>query len=189
MALARQMLDSTDMRSILPALITTVAFATGCYATTEAGYNGEVGVGVEATTVAPDLVYAAPGVQVVADYDYPVFFVDGFYWREMNGGWYRSSYHTGGWAAYGAPPRAVFGISNRESYRHYRPAGYVPRNNRAVVRDHREPYRGQPVRNAPAYNRNQPMVRDHREQPVARPVARPAPAVRDHREEDKKKKR
>ena len=38
----------------------------------------------------PDLVYAAPGVQVIADYDEPVFFSDGLYWRYSGGYWYRS---------------------------------------------------------------------------------------------------
>jgi hypothetical protein len=44
----------------------------------------------------PDLVTVSPGVQVVADYDEPVFYTDGFYWRYTDGGWYRSNnYATG----------------------------------------------------------------------------------------------
>ena len=60
MALARKMLNTSGMRFIFPALV-IAALSTGCYATT-GGY-----VGVEATTVAPDLVYVSPGVQVVND--------------------------------------------------------------------------------------------------------------------------
>jgi hypothetical protein len=142
------------MRLLLTAALFAV-FATGCYATT----SGSVGYGgtVTATTVAPDLLYVGPGVQVIADYDEPVFYSDGFYWRETGGVWYRSSYHTGGWA-YSAPPRAVISIQNRHSYRHYRPAGYVRRGGYRDHRDHR--YNSRPV-----YRDNRgarPVVRDNR---------------------------
>ncbi|MBA2542592.1 MAG: hypothetical protein H0V17_23315 [Deltaproteobacteria bacterium] len=110
--------------------ILTILFAgvlgTGCYATTSGGYGGTV----TATTIAPDLVYVSPGVQVIADYDEPVFYADGYYWRETGGTWYRSSNHTHGWSYY-APPRAIIGIRDRHVYRNYRPAGYTPRRDRA----------------------------------------------------------
>jgi hypothetical protein len=148
---------------------------------------------VTATTVAPDLVYVSPGVQVIADYDEPVFYSDGYYWRETNGTWYRSSYHTHGWV-YAAPPRTVISIQNRHSYRRYRPAGYTPRvrDNRGyrdpgpAVRDHRSHDR--PVTRD---NRNWrdpgPATRDHRtphHQPATRDHRDPGPATRDHRTPD-----
>jgi hypothetical protein len=146
------------MRYILPALV-TAALATGCYGTTHASY----GYGVTATTVAPDLVYVSPGVQVIADYDEPVFYADNFYWRESGGVWYRSRYHTHGWA-YASPPRVVLSIDRPYAYRHYRPTGYVARDRR----------RAQPVyQPAPVVRDHRPVVRDHR--PPAKAV------VRDHR--------
>ncbi len=151
------------MRYILPAALLSAVLATGCYATT----SGSAGYGVTATTVAPDLVYVSPGVQVIADFDEPVFYADNFYWRQSGGTWYRSRYHTGGWI-YASPPRAVLSIDRPYAYRHYRPQGYVSRGG----------YRQQP-----AY-RNQPVVRDHRAQPVYRtqPAYGNQPAVRDHRQ-------
>jgi hypothetical protein len=160
--LARDLLHTVGMRLLLTATLLAV-FATGCYATTtgSVGYSGTV----TATTVAPDLVYVSPGVQVIADYDEPVFYSDGFYWRETGGVWYRSSYHTGGWA-YAAPPRAVISIGNRGYYRHYRPAGYV-----------RGGY------NRGGYNRGgyRPAYRDNRARPTVRDNRSYRPTTRDNR--------
>lgn len=123
---------------ILATLATAVAFATGCAGTV--GYSGTV----TATTPAPALVYAAPGVQVIADYEEPIFYSDNYYWRYYDGGWYRSSWYTGGWA-YASPPRAVLSINRPYSYRHYRPHGYVA--NRGYVRDrgYQRDYRSRPT--------------------------------------------
>jgi hypothetical protein len=133
----------------LIALLFAGVLGTGCYATSS-GYVEGPSVGITATTVAPDLVYVSPGVQVIADYDEPVFYSSGFYWRESGGTWYRSSYHNHGWV-YAAPPHAVISIGNRHSYRHYRPSGYRPRaynNSRAY---NSRAYNARPSR-APAYN-------------------------------------
>ena len=136
----------------------------------------------------PDLVYVGPGVQVIADYDEPIFYSDGFYWRQDGGVWYRSTYYTSGWV-YATPPRAIVTIDRPYNYRHYRPAGYVPRNrpvrdNDPYVRDHRR-YEPQPA--ARRYDpQPQPVVRDHRTYDPGPPRAEPArpapPDVRDHRE-------
>ena len=50
----------------------------------------------------PDLVYAAPGVQVIADYDEPIFYSDSFYWRFSSGRWYRSRSYSRGLGRRGA---------------------------------------------------------------------------------------
>src|SRR3954471_12849051 len=100
------------MRSIIPAtFLLAAALATGCAATVASDGYG------------PDLVTVSPGVQVIADYDEPIFYSDGYYWRDYGGGWYRSSYYTGGWA-YARPPAAVMRIDRPYAYRHYRPSGW-----------------------------------------------------------------
>jgi len=68
----------------------------------------------------PALVEVSPGVMVVEDYDEPVFYSDGFYWRYYGGIWYRSSYHTGGWVTWRNPPARVIGIRNPRGYVRYR---------------------------------------------------------------------
>ena len=108
------------MRTVLFACLLAIACTVGYVATPEYG---------------PDLVYVQPGVQVIADYDVPIFFVDGIYWRFYGGTWYRSSYYTGGWV-YAAPPPALLRVPAPHTYVHYRPRGWVPRRG-PVVRDHR----------------------------------------------------
>jgi hypothetical protein len=107
----------------------------------------------------PELVYAAPGVQVIADYDEPIFFADGFYWRSYNGGWYRSSIYTGGWSYYSRPPVVITRIDRPHAYAHYRPMGWRGRGAPGP--------RVEPARTAPGTS--------WRGQATAPPPARPAP--------------
>jgi hypothetical protein len=102
----------------------TAALAVGCAGETTVGYrtNGYV----EAST--PDLAPVGGGVSVIADYDEPIFYSNGYYWWNYDGGWYRSNYYTGGWAYVDRPPTAVINIRAPLAYRHYRPHGYVVRN-------------------------------------------------------------
>ena len=142
--------------------------ATGCLGT--ATVSGGGGGYYDAQ---PDLVEVEPGVQVIVDYDEPVFYSDNYYWRENGGVWYRSSYYIRGWIS-AQPPVIVGRISTRERYRHYRPAGYQP-----GVRDHRD---------NPGYNNNNgrgPEVRDHRndgynQPPPAYNPPPQGPVVREH---------
>jgi hypothetical protein len=131
----------------------------------------------------------------VADYDEPVFFTDGFYWRFYDGYWYRSNNYSTGWYFIERPPYAVLSIDRPYAYAHYRPTGYVARNRaryrpaEVITRDHRAA--GAPVyRTEPAARGNyraEPVVRGSatvREAPPARgaaPAVAPAPVVRDHR--------
>jgi len=65
-------------------------------------------------------VDSAPGVQVVADYDYPVFYSGGFYYRYDGGHWARShDYRRGGWEGVRNVPTPVARIDRPERYRHY----------------------------------------------------------------------
>src|SRR5215468_5378179 len=113
---------------ILCAALGTAALA-GCYATGDIGYSASATytTAPDGYAATPDLVTVQPGVQVVADYDEPVFFVDGFYWRFYDGYWYRSNNYYAGWYFYERPPVAVLRIDRPYAYAHYRPAGYVAR--------------------------------------------------------------
>lgn len=160
----------------LSLLFATTASLAGCAGTATYSVSG------------PDLVYIEPGVQVIADYDEPIFFANDYYWRQDGGVWYRSNRWNGGWA-YASPPQAIIHIDSPGRYRNYRPAGYTPR--RQVV-DHRTsappPRRAQPQpqpqppRQAP---RNDTRSDDH---PEAKPANRPrppapepaAPVIREH---------
>ena len=126
----------------LPTIVFAAVLATGCVA--RAGYRATV----SSEVYGPDLVYVAPGVQVIADYNEPIFYSSNVYWRFYGGTWYRSSYYTGGWV-HASPPQVVLRIERPHAYVHYRPQGYTPR---------RHPQQG-------------PTVRDHRQ-------ARPAPGRR-----------
>ncbi len=104
--------------------------------------------------VQPDLLTLTPDVQVVAAYDEPVFYTGGFYWREQNGGWYRSHSHDTGWSSSSDVPYSVRSIENRGSYRNYRPSGYQPRASYADHRYQRPTYdRGYQPRPSGGYDR------------------------------------
>jgi hypothetical protein len=139
--------------------------AVGCYTEADVGYAGPA---VYAGP-APTMEVVSPGVQVVAvDYDYPVFYSDGFYWRYYGGSWYSSRVYTGGWAASYNVPMGVRRIDRPYAYAHYRAGGG-----------------GAAYRGAPAYRGGGGSVdvRDHRSAPAPAYRAAPArgPVVRDHR--------
>ena len=140
-----------------------------------------VGVGYNAGYASPSMEYVSPGVQVIADYDYPVFYSDGFYWRYDGGLWYRSGYWNRGWGVSYSVPVGVRGINRPEAYAHYRGGfngGYRGGYNNA---GYRGGYRG----NA-GYNGGREggvRVNDHRSAPAAvyRGGGGSRPVVRDHR--------
>ena len=146
-------------------------------------YSEEPGVGVAYGVgySTPSMEYVSPGVQVIADYDYPVFYSDGFYWRYDNNVWYRSGFYNRGWGVSYDVPIGVRGIARPEGYAHYR-GGYNGYNNgsrgynngyRGYNNGYRGPGRAEGgVRVAPAYRggggggyrapSRGPVVRDHR---------------------------
>src|SRR5579863_6083529 len=71
----------------------------------DADYPGEADDG------SADLVEVSPGVEVIADWDEPIFFVDNVYWVNRGGFWYRSGWYGGGWVR-GEAPERVRGIGN-----------------------------------------------------------------------------
>lgn len=108
------------------------AAVAGCTGTGEVRYSAQVST--------PDLVEVEPGVQVVADADYPVFFSDNYYWRYDAGVWYRSPYANRAWVRVEAPPVAVRRIDRPERFAHYRRdhRNEAPRGENRLDRDRAE---------------------------------------------------
>jgi hypothetical protein len=102
------------MKFVIAALIFSTA---ACAGTAEVTYRAPL-------PSSTSMVQIDSGVYAVADQDDPVFYADNFYWRYDSGVWYRSRYHTGGWAI-ARPPAAVARIDRPRSYVHYRPANWV----------------------------------------------------------------
>jgi len=87
--------------------------------------SGSVRYTARAEVTTPQLVEVEPGVRVVADYDEPVFYNDGFYWRYYGGVWYRSPYYNRSWVRVSTVPVAVRRIERPELYVHYRAGARV----------------------------------------------------------------
>ena len=96
-----------------------VALAGGCAGSAHVGYTADVST--------PEMVVISPGVQVIANYDEPIFYNDSYYWRNQGGVWYRSRSHSSGWVQYSAP-RAILSIERPSAYVRYR--GSVQVNDR-----------------------------------------------------------
>ena len=67
----------------------------------------------------PNLVLVEGDVWVVEDYDEPVFYTEGFYWRYMGGVWYRSEVHHANWVRVTVVPASVQRIDQPTRYVHY----------------------------------------------------------------------
>ncbi|CAN5838403.1 hypothetical protein BH11MYX3_BH11MYX3_27740 [soil metagenome] len=94
--------------------LTSLLFVTlvgGCTATGSARYSAEV------TT--PNLVYVSDDVQVIEDYNEPVFFSANMYWRYDNGVWFQSRQHTRGWVRVSTPPAPILRIERPAAYVHF----------------------------------------------------------------------
>ena len=144
------------MRVLIAAgLLAAAAGAGGCYASAgystgySAGYVAPAPAYTTTTTVSvdtyqPDLVDVGGGVQVIADYDEPIFYSDSFYWWFFGGSWYRSGAYTGGWVRTAVPPAAIVRLESPHRYRRYRPHHYVVQHRplpaqRVVRPTHRNP--------------------------------------------------
>lgn len=98
-------------------IVSTLLATRGCY--TEQQYPAYVDDG------SADLVEVSPGVEVIADWNEPIFFADDYYWAFRGGFWYRSGWYGGGWVRAGVVPDRVRGIAHPGGYVHYRPGGFV----------------------------------------------------------------
>ena len=96
------------IRTLAASFLAAAALAAGgCYGTTD---------------VSADVPLAPIGgdVSVVTDYDYPVFYSGGVYYRYGDdGGWYRSHYHDRGFVRVDHVPDHIRRIERPEAYRHY----------------------------------------------------------------------
>ncbi len=125
--------------SITGALAALLFAGSGCVV------RGQVRTSAYVST--PELVMVQPGVYVMADYDQPVFYTDGYYWLYRDGFWFRSGVYSGGWVRVRNVPVAV--------HRIHRPHAYVHYHARGNARVYRAPARrGEPVRRV--------ETRDHR---------------------------
>jgi hypothetical protein len=121
--------------------------------------GGAVRYSGQATVYTPTLVTVEPGVQVVADYDEPVFYSEGAYWRYTSGVWYRSPYYDRAWVRVETVPYSVRRIDRPERYVHYRARARTGGDTQALRRDNREIRRDH---NELARDRNE-IERDKRE--------------------------
>lgn len=118
------------MRKTLFSILVTAGLS-ACTGSGQVTYSGEV--------QPPQLVEVSPGVQVIADYDQPVFYSDSYYWRYDNGVWYRSREHTRGWARVEVLPPQIRTIDRPQIYVHYHGRAQATlRNDNVEVRDQRE---------------------------------------------------
>lgn len=136
------------MRATLIMSLFVAAFAAGCYSEDPVGVDYSAGY-APGYAGAPGLVEVSPGVQVISDYDYPVFFSEGFYWRSYGGVWYRSPYYDRGWVVGGRVPVGIGRIGRPEMYAHYRGGGYRGGGFRGPAYRPGAGYRGGAVRSAP----------------------------------------
>jgi len=94
----------------------------------------------------PTLVAIGPDLWVVENYERPIFYSDGYYWRYDNRTWYRSYRGDSAWVRvdYGYVPHTVARIDRPHRYVHYRaPRGYVRRTPPGWYHDRdRTPRRG-----------------------------------------------
>src|SRR5665647_2984669 len=144
-----------------------LVLAVGCAGSGQASYSAS------ATYTAPELILIEPDVQVVADYDEPVFYTDNYYWRYDSGVWYRSNNHLRGWVRYEAVPPRLRKIERPAAYIHYR--GNAQVTTAPEVRDHRDHQPPPP-----------PPVRPTPPPPVQNPPPRPPHDLREERKEDMK---
>lgn len=156
-----------DMRTSLIASLLFAAIA-GCTGT------GTGSVSYSASVSPPPLVYINADVQVIEDYDQPVFYSENLYWRYDNGVWYRSQYHTRGWVRVTVVPAQIRRIDRPTAYVRYRGTARA-----AAVRDQR---RATPPP-APA-----PVVRDHRQE-EKREIREERREIKQEQQEDRRERK
>lgn len=120
------------MRYSLPPFVTAGVLALSLGACMASGQ-----VHSSASISTPDLVYIGPSVQVIADYDEPIFYTSNYYWRTDGAVWYRSSNYSSGWVRIETAPAVLRQIERPSAYVHYHARATVNAQP-ATSRDQRE---------------------------------------------------
>jgi hypothetical protein len=99
----------------------------------------------------PTMVEVSPGVWIAEDYDYPLYYSDGFYWSLRGDVWYRSPAWDHGYVRYPREqvPQHIVNQPH-DQYRHYHasadaervyvPQGERPHSNREAHEHEHEPH-------------------------------------------------
>jgi len=100
-----------------------------------------VDVAVHAPTIQfeaePPLVEVEPGLMVVPDIDREVFFAGGYYFCNLNGAWFRTRSHHGGWVRVTTARVPVAIIrAPRGKFRHFHGGRLVRRGGHVAVAHH-----------------------------------------------------
>jgi hypothetical protein len=119
------------MRTTLLSSLLFVALAGGCTTT------GTGSAMFTADVAPPPLVYVDADVQVIEDYDEPVFYSSNMYWRFDNGVWYRSRYHTRDWVRVEVVPAQIRRIDRPQAYVHFRGNGNARGGVKQEIREER----------------------------------------------------
>jgi regulator of protease activity HflC (stomatin/prohibitin superfamily) len=110
------------------AAVSLLSLSIGCTA------SGQVHSSASVST--PNLVFINSDVQVIADYDEPIFYTSNYYWRYDGGVWYRSSNHRSGWIRIELVPVVIRRIDRPTAYIHFR--GEARANTQPVAHDQRD---------------------------------------------------
>lgn len=104
--------------SLLPFATALLALSLGgCLASGQV--HSSASVQSSASVTMPELIEINPGVQVIADYDEPIFYSSNYYWRSDGAVWYRSSNYTSGWVRVETAPAVIMQIERPSAYVHY----------------------------------------------------------------------
>jgi hypothetical protein len=121
------------MRNHFLALAASTLLAVGCTASGQMHTTANVS--------APELVYIGPNVQVIADYDEPIFYTSSYYWRYDGGVWYRSSNHRSGWVRITVVPEVITRIERPTAYIRYRGTARAAVNSTPSHKDAKEDHK------------------------------------------------
>jgi hypothetical protein len=134
----------------------------------------------------PPLIYIEPGVYVVRDSPYPVYFVNGYYWTYHGGAWYQAARWNAPWMMVGIHSVPYY-IVHRDHHRYVRYYGHPHAHvwHEPSARTSRPHYHHGPSRPPPQIDRRSaaPRIEVH-PAPAPRqiaPVAPPAAPRVEHR--------
>ena len=132
----------SQARTVGLLLAVAIGASSGCVARVHGQARTTTVVEAEPSLVLVD------GVWVVEDYDEPVFYDEGYYWRFYGGVWYRSHVHHGNWVRIDVVPTRVRAIDRPTRFVRYRAAANAQKRRGPPPRGERG---GGPPDHAPAH--------------------------------------